>query len=469
MKSFFDGNMAIIRERDPALYDALSRCNDDGSVEVVAGRGGPVPEFITDGKRISVHSRFDPVKEAERFASGVDANSFDLFVVAGFGFAYHLEELLRAAPRGATVLAMEKSPQVVRLACRERDLAALFGDERFRLLIAPSEEGVAAALKGRATRRASFLTHRGSHQSDPAYYGNLVRVAKSYLSTKDVNIATLAKFEKTWIINIARNIDHVVSLPAALRFYDMFRGFPAIVVAAGPSLTGSMDFIRRNSSRAVIIAVDTSYRLLRKNGIEPHFCVTVDPQSINARYFEGDTPGKTVLVADPSSHPSVFRLFRGRAAMSGTAFPMMKWIEEITGERGEIAHGGSVSTNAYDFAVRLGASPIIMVGQDLAFTGGYAHARGSYLDEQIHHRAPSFRQSRDVQSPPAYGPAEDYCAGHRRRAGTYKPEDDDISFLVRTAQQQWAHKRHEGRRLYQRGVACSHGGTRYRGFRGRYR
>jgi len=31
-----------------------------------------------------------------------------------------------------------------------------------------------------------------------------------------------------------------------------------------------------------------------------------------------------------------------------------------------------------------------MVGQDLAFTGGYAHARGSYLDEQVNLRTDRF-------------------------------------------------------------------------------
>ena len=72
--------------------------------------------------------------------------------------------------------------------------------------------------------------------------------------------------------------------------------------------------------------------------------------------------------------------------MTGVAFELMKWIERLTGEKGEITHGGSVSTNAYDFARRLGASPVYLAGQDLAFTGGHAHARGSYLDEQVHLR-----------------------------------------------------------------------------------
>jgi hypothetical protein len=65
---------------------------------------------------------------------------------------------------------------------------------------------------------------------------------------------------------------------------------------------------------------------------------------------------------------------------------MMKWIENSSGDKGEMCHGGSVSTNAYDFAKRLGAYPIILAGQDLAFTKGLAHAKGSYLDEQIHNK-----------------------------------------------------------------------------------
>jgi hypothetical protein len=70
-------------------------------------------------------------------------------------------------------------------------------------------------------------------------------------------------------------------------------------------------------------------------------------------------------------------------AATGIAFDMMKWIESICGAKGEMTHGGSVSTSAYDLARRFGCSPLIMTGQDLSFTGGRAHARGSYLEEQV--------------------------------------------------------------------------------------
>ncbi|MCB1315592.1 MAG: motility associated factor glycosyltransferase family protein, partial [Leptospiraceae bacterium] len=47
------------------------------------------------------------------------------------------------------------------------------------------------------------------------------------------------------------------------------------------------------------------------------------------------------------------------------------------------AFGGSVSTNAYDFALRLGCTRIVLLGQDLAFTGGQAHARGAVLEDRL--------------------------------------------------------------------------------------
>ncbi len=391
MTELLDKNMAILKRRHVQVHVAVSGAADDPRIRVSGSRGGaPVPEIAQEGGAISVHSRYDPVTEAARFIAGIEPGHFNLFIVFGFGFAYHLTELLERISGDAVVLVLEQSAAMIRSAIAHRDLSTLLADERLHILVDPTEDGLADILRGKSTYRVSFLTHRGSFQIAPSYYSNLHRIAKSYLSAKEVNIATLAKFERTWGANIARNAGMFVDNPGAGAFYGKFEGLPAIVAAAGPSLSDSIGFIRANADRAVVIAVDTSYGILKKHGIEPHFCVSVDPQLINARYFEGDTGGRTVLVADPTVHPSVFRLFRGRRALAGMAFPMLKWIEEATGPKGELAYGGSVSTNAYDFARRLGVSSVVLVGQDLAFTGGLAHARGSYLDEQVFLRTRRF-------------------------------------------------------------------------------
>ncbi|HSV98363.1 MAG TPA: 6-hydroxymethylpterin diphosphokinase MptE-like protein [Spirochaetota bacterium] len=391
MTELFEKNSALLKRRHGPVHVAVLGAEDDPRIRVSASRGGaPVPEIAQEGGTISVHSRYDPVTEAARFIAGIEPGNFNLFIVFGFGFAYHLAELLDRISGDAVVLVLEQSAAMIRSAIIHRDLSNMLSDERLHILVDPTEEGLADILRGKSTYRVSFLTHRGSFQIAPAYYSNLHRISKSYLSAKEVNIATLAKFERTWGANIARNAGVFIDNPGAGDFYGKFAGVPAIIAAAGPSLSDSIGFIRANADRAVIVAVDTSYGILKKHGVEPHFCVSVDPQLINARYFEGDTGGRTVLVADPTVHPSVFRLFRGRRALAGMAFPMLKWMEEATGPKGEMAYGGSVSTNAYDFARRLGASTIALVGQDLAFTGGLAHARGSYLDEQVFLRTRRF-------------------------------------------------------------------------------
>ncbi len=387
MDSLLSKNLEAMKDLHAGLIQAVRGSEGEPGLVVESNRAGdPVPLARRDGKLLPLHSKFDPRKEAARFIGQIDTERFDLFVVLGFAFAYHVEELLKKMGDGAVCLVLEKSAAMVREAASHRDLSALFSDPRLAVLADPDEETLAEALRGKASRTVSFITHRGSHAADPDYYRNALELARSFISTKDVNIATLAKFEKIWSANIARNINRLIDTPAAGIFFDRFRGIPALVIAAGPSLLESIDFIRENARRCVLVAVDTSYRILLKHGIEPHFCLTVDPQLVNARYFEGTGKTGTVLIADPVAHPAAFRLFRGRPAATGLVFRIMKWIEGICGERGELTHGGSVSTNAYDFARRLGAAPVVMVGQDLSFTGGYAHARGSYLDCEIHLR-----------------------------------------------------------------------------------
>ena len=384
--NYYKENINILKSRgfnfpDPVKIDA-------DYIDVVESRSGhPVPSILTgEGKKLFVHSRIDPFREAERMAGEIDFRSRDLIVIFGFGFAYHCEAILDKCGKDIFVLVVEKDAALFCKALESRDLRELLQDSRFNIALDPDEDSLPVFLKGKSSRRAAFFTHRGSFQVNPDYYSSISSAVKSFVSTKDVNIATLSKFEKTWVSNIARNIKNISGSPGADIFFNMFKGIPAIVAGAGPSLTESLDFIRENRHRALIVAVDTSYKILVDNGIIPHFCLAVDPQIINARYMEGAEETGTVLVADPTVHPSLLRFFKGPMVMTGVAFDMMKWVESYLPSRGQLAHGGSVSTNAYDFAKRTGASPVILTGQDLSFTSGLAHARGSYLDEQIFNR-----------------------------------------------------------------------------------
>ena len=390
MENYFQNNISAIVTINPLVADKINNALENISIEVVQSKTGkPIP-IIKKEKTITVHSRFDPEKEADRLIEEFDCAHYDCIIVSGFGFGYHIEKILQKIKHDATLLVLERFAWMIKAAMCNRDLQSIFNDKRLILLINPSDDDIAVTMKGRSSYKTLFITHRGSFQIDPEGYTNLQRIAKAYLSTKEVNIATLAKFEKLWTSNIAKNIKTIIAHPPASAFFNKFTTIPAIIVNAGPTLTESIPFIKENCTNALIIAVDTTYKVLEYYNIQPHFCITVDPQLINARYFEGVHKSKTILIADPMVHPSTFLLYSGRKAITGVAFEMMQWIETIIGDYGKLRYGGSVSTNAYDFAKRLGANPIVMVGQDLAFTRGLAHVKGAYLDEHVYLRTNRF-------------------------------------------------------------------------------
>ncbi len=378
----------LVEDR-PHLLKAI-KGEDDPAIEVFESPAGPVPVWLKNDKKIFIHSKYDPIKEAVRFVSESASGNVDIIIVFGFGFGYHLEALEKLCGTAQRILIIEKNAAIFKMAVERRNLSGILSNRNIEILIDPDEAAISQAIRGIATKTSRLITHRGSHQVHPSYYDNIREIVRSALASKDVNIATLAKFEKTWSANVSRNIGLFVSSPGAGIYYNCFHGVPAIIVSAGPSLPGSLEFIRANLSNSVVIAVDTSYKILERHGIRPHFCISVDPQVLNARYFEGTAETSTVLVADPTVHPSATRYFRGPIAFTGIFFDFLKWIETMTETKGEMAHGGSVSTNAYDFAKRLGCAPIVLTGQDLAFTNGLAHARGSYLDELVYHRISRF-------------------------------------------------------------------------------
>ena len=59
----------------------------------------------------------------------------------------------------------------------------------------------------------------------------------------------------------------------------------------------------------------------------------------------------------------------------GDGYPIVEWFEQALGIHGKILDGGhSVSNMLLDIAHSLGCRPIIMVGYDLAYTGGARYA-----------------------------------------------------------------------------------------------
>ncbi len=166
-------------------------------------------------------------------------------------------------------------------------------------------------------------------------------------------------------LDIARNLDRSARLPIFDRLEGLFKGKTGVVVSSGPSLTPSLPLLRRHQQDAVIFCVDSSLKLLLREGIRPHFTASLERVPQTAATFDGMPCAEdTWLVANPLSVPEVFENYKGpqcslmrQGSALGWFFPDVP-IHDL---------GISVAHMAYWGLHLLGCDPIILVGQDLAF------------------------------------------------------------------------------------------------------
>ncbi len=334
---------------------------------------------------IFLHSRHDPAKEAERMANQLPYDDTDrIYLFIGAGLGYVIFSSLKHRNKASAVW-IEANPSILKHAFEIFDFSDLFASERLQILIPPiTEEDLYKTFKGKATVPVTIIPHRGSFQIDSEEYAKLRVLAEGFFQKKDVNLATLIRFEKIWTKNFLKNLIPVLNLQPVSRLFGI-ANCPILVVGAGPSLSDSIQDIQKYREYFLMIAVDTSVPILSSHGIEPDLIYTVDPQALNRIYLESYS-GEGAVILDPTSTYLTPRL--NSSANPGfftlSPFPLARILESIACEEiGSIPFGGSVSTNAYALADLMKGEPIYLVGQDLAFSFGQAHAKGAIIEERL--------------------------------------------------------------------------------------
>ena len=87
-------------------------------------------------------------------------------------------------------------------------------------------------------------------------------------------------FRSSPLRNFGRNTYLWQQSVNAASLFNKFRGCPAVIVAAGPSLEKEIEHLKGLDSRALILAGGSSVNALLQAGIMPHMAASVDPNSM---------------------------------------------------------------------------------------------------------------------------------------------------------------------------------------------
>ncbi len=373
--SVLEANLAALRAVHPGLEEAVGRA--PGDVRVAKTPSGHPTAFHRDA---SIHSRYDPVREASAIVSADPIDSASAVIILGFGLGYVAEEVQRRRP-GVPLLVVEPDAAFLRAAMEARDLRAALGSPSTRLFLSSNPADISRELESLPMGSPKILRLRPVTDRNPAFFKAVEQLIGSFQLRRDININTLGRFGRLWVRNLARNIRLFADSPGILPFEGFFKDIPALMLAGGPSLDEITPVLGELWKRLLVVSVDTPLRPCLSAGVKPDFVVMVDPQYWATRYLDWTGEYDGILVAEPSTHPRSLRHPSRLHLFGGSLFPLGEHLESLIGGKGKLGAGGSVSTSAWDLCRHLGARPIYAAGLDLGFPGMRTHCRGAFFEE----------------------------------------------------------------------------------------
>jgi hypothetical protein len=218
---------------------------------------------------------------------------------------------------------------------------------------------------------------------------DLLRLVSSRLNTRVMLKSTRLTMGGRFLLSGLLNAPWAYGPDGIAPLHKTLDQRPALIVSAGPSLNKQIPLLAKHQDLFTIFAVDTVWPILNSHGIVPDYLVALDPLALPSWPQDGLSP-RTRLVVDVIASPNVVWSHDRGHIMTCADGHIAETLGFLGARPGRLGVGGSVATLAFNMAVHMGANPIVLIGQDLALTGGKDHADGylfTYSSEMLQGRS----------------------------------------------------------------------------------
>ena len=167
-------------------------------------------------------------------------------------------------------------------------------------------------------------------------------------------------------------------------FENIYSGQTAIIVSAGPTLAENIEVLKKYQDKATIFTVGPALKTLVKNGIKTDYLCIIETFNCS-KQVEGIDLSKVTLISEPYTNYNIHALkCRSKLLHVSSNMPTSQYFADITGlsTEGYLAQG-TVSFMAFNTAVKMGFSKIILVGQDLAYIDGQCYSKDSAYSDLL--------------------------------------------------------------------------------------
>lgn len=336
---------------------------------------------VRDG--VTLDSTYAPLAHARRVVEREDLSGAEMVIILGCGSCAVPLAVYEATESAATkVVVLEPDPDVVYGALARAE--GLDDCDRDRLSFFTTMQSLKLHVGNTYKDKRRILL-----MATPAYrrvwsevFAKLPEVLEEATFLAAITANTGESRSRQWVHNLLENLHRWTEHPSVFAMENLFEGVPAVVVAAGPSLDKNVQLLHEIRDRVLILCVNTSLKAVLEAGIRPHLVLSLESLNVST-HFDGVDLSEHTVVLDQTCHPSLFELDAPRfftfldTSPAHVAFAARTMKDDRV--RG-LSVGGSIANASFSVAYTLGCNPIMLIGQDLAYTGGQMYAKGTVFE-----------------------------------------------------------------------------------------
>lgn len=389
---YLEENLKVMEQYRPKFYKLVNEkiekneCVCSYIEEIDSRDGNKVLCIDENGRKIRLNSLYRPIQEAEKWADQFDFNNIKVSVVMfGMGNCIFVRELLKRVKDDCVFFLAEPDFNIFLFNLIHQDMTDILLDSRVMLFVSEINDNDLFMDMQRKIHWSMLPTQIICNH--PVYdriykekYNEFMTMVDKFIILESAHKNTNAYMGKQGVLNTIKNMRYIRESNYINDYIgDIPEDVSAIIVSAGPSLDKNIDELKRAEGKSFIIATDTAVNSLLKHDIKFDAAITIDPRKDPELMSDprcSDIPFFTVS----EGHYIMLEFNKGRKIwIRGSIFvnTLYRKYKKIFPEYNV---GGSVATAAFNVCLTLKFKRIVLIGQDLAYSGEATHAGGVHMD-----------------------------------------------------------------------------------------
>jgi hypothetical protein len=342
------------------------------------------------GKKIYLHSKYNPLKEAESFKNKFIPEKFDMLVILGAGLGYHLLTLKNIIEKYNKIIIIDIIRDIEKEISKNPETGFLVRWPQIKFLTGAEfneiEDFFNTEINFTRIKGIDVIEHPSSVRAFGDFYNEVKKIVRLVINKKAGNAATQKAFGSLYLKNIYKNYNYFSSLYAVSAFFRTMTDYPVIIIASGPGMENYLQEIRTSQNKFFIIAADSAMNTLIQNEIIADFFVSIDPQLFTVEHIFALNRNSTIPIFTLSSCPLIVERLKGsRGLLSLNTHPVSQIADDMFPDMlGSIdSRTGTVAGDAIMTAQEFGFSTTGLIGFDFSFPDFKIYPSGSAYQKRF--------------------------------------------------------------------------------------